>query len=210
MQANTGSFTVGLTGGIGSGKSTIASLFARHGAAIIDVDIISHQLTARGGVAMPEIVAAFGSRIQQEDGALDRAAMRALIFNDPVAKHKLESILHPKIREESSTQLSLAQAAYAMLVVPLLTESSFWHTRCDRILVIDCHPALQIQRVMARNNLSEEEIKKIIAAQISREARLKLADDILDNTGSPNELPPRVAALHQRYLIESTKPRDKS
>ncbi|MBS1208700.1 MAG: dephospho-CoA kinase [Proteobacteria bacterium] len=203
-------FTVGLTGGIGSGKTTVAQGFAAHGIRIIDADEISHALTAPGGSAMPAIVTTFGTTMQQANGALDRVAMRRLVFSDPGARQRLEAILHPMIRSECVAQLERADSPYAMLVVPLLLESEAWRARCDRILVVDCPPELQVKRVMARSALTATEAHQIIAAQISRAQRLAAATEVIDNTGSLSALHTRIDALHQHYLLESAKPFSKS
>lgn len=203
-------FTVGLTGGIGSGKSTVAQGFAAHGICIVDADEIAHQLTAPGGAAMPAISAAFGQAMLQADGALDRAAMRQLVFTDSNARSRLEAILHPMIRAECAVQLDQADSPYALLVVPLLVESAAYRARCDRILVIDCPPEIQLQRVMARSGLSEAEARRIMAAQTSREARLAAATEVLDNSGDAASLQARIDVLHQHYLLESAKPFAKS
>ena len=203
-------FTVGLTGGIGSGKSTVAQGFAAHGICIVDADEIAHQLTAPGGAAMPAITAAFGQTMQQASGALDRAAMRQLVFTDSSARCRLEAILHPMIRAECAAQLEQARSPYALLMVPLLIESEAYRTRCNRILVVDCPPEIQLQRVMARSALSEAEARRIMAAQTSREARLAAANDVIDNAGEAAALQARIDALHRHYLLESAKPFAKS
>jgi len=175
---------IGLTGGIGSGKSAAADAFARHGAAIVDTDVIAHQLTAPQGAAIPAISAAFGPGILRPDGALDRDAMRQRIFTNPGERAGLESILHPLIRQQSDqlVQTAMAQGApYIVLVVPLLVESGNYRDRVDRIVVVDCSEDTQIARVMARNQRSESEVRAILAAQASRDQRLAVADDILDN-----------------------------
>ncbi|MDP5241132.1 dephospho-CoA kinase [Uliginosibacterium sp. 31-16] len=199
-------FTVGLTGGIGSGKSTVADSFAEHGICIVDADEVSHRLTAPGGAAMPAIRAGFGAAMQDSSGALNRAAMRQLVFTDSAARTRLEAILHPMIRTECTRLLGLANSPYAMLVVPLLLDSHAWRTHCDRILVVDCPPELQIKRVMERSGLSEEDARRIMAAQVSRETRLAAASEVIDNSGTLPALQARVEALHQHYLLESAKP----
>jgi dephospho-CoA kinase len=203
-------FTVGLTGGIGSGKSTVANGFAEHDICIIDTDEIAHQLTAPTGAAMPAIKEAFGNGMQQADGALDRAAMRQLVFTDSHARTRLEAILHPMIRAECAGQLNRANSPYALLVVPLLIESEAYRTRCNRILVVDCPPEIQLQRVIARSALSELEARRIMAAQTSRETRLAAASEVIDNSGDAATLQPRIDALHRHYLLESAKPFSKS
>jgi dephospho-CoA kinase len=194
-------FVVGLTGGIGSGKSAAAERFAAHGAAIVDTDAIAHELTAPGGAAIEPIRAAFGAALLTPAGALDRQAMRRLVFADPAARKRLEAILHPLIRAESEARISrLTHAEYAILVVPLLIETGEYRARVDRVCVVDCPVELQIERVMARNGLSREEVEKIIAAQASREQRLACADDVIDNSRGLEELDAQVAQLDERYL----------
>lgn len=194
---------VGLTGGIGSGKSTVADRFEARGAVIIDTDRIAHELTVPGGAAMAAIEAAFGPTVIATDGSLDRAAMRALAFSDPQARRRLEAILHPLIRsltDERARAALAAGAPYVMLAIPLLVESGNARSRVDRVLVIDCPVEVQISRVMARSGLSRAEVQRILDAQASRDARLAVADDVLDNGGSLEALEPGVEALHRRYL----------
>ncbi len=199
------SFIVGLTGGIGSGKSTVADLFVAHGASLVDTDAIAHQLTAAGGLAMPAIVGAFGSDVADVNGALDRAAMRRLVFADAGARERLEAILHPMIRQVSAERCALAITPYVILAVPLLVESGDFRQRCDKIVVVDCTESVQISRVMARSALSEKEVRAILAAQASREQRLAAADDVIDNSGGLTKLYPRVAELHIKYLANSSE-----
>lgn len=191
---------VGLTGGIGSGKSTVADLFAARGAAIVDTDAIAHELTGPGGAAIAAIRAEFGERVIRADGALDRDAMRERAFENPAARRKLEAILHPMIRAESRRRLEAAEGPYAMLVVPLLVESGDRAGGVDRVLVVDCPVEVQVERVMRRSGLSRERVQTILAAQASREQRLAAADDVIDNGGAPAALDAQVEALHRRYL----------
>jgi dephospho-CoA kinase len=193
-------FVVGLTGGIGSGKSAVAALFAELGADIVDTDAIAHQLTGRGGAAIEPIRAAFGGSVITPEGALDRAAMRRLVFSDPAAKQRLEAILHPMIRGEADLRCVSAQGAYVILVVPLLVETGSYRGRVDRILVVDCAEETQVARTMARSGLSEADVRSIIAVQAGREARLAAADDVIDNDGDLDALRVQVEALHRRYL----------
>jgi dephospho-CoA kinase len=193
-------FIVGLTGGIGSGKSTVAELFVQRGAALVDTDAIAHELTGPAGAAMPALREAFGAGIQRADGALDRAVMRRLVFGDAVAKRRLEAILHPLIRRESECRCTAATAPYVILAVPLLIESASYRQRCDRILVVDCHEATQIARVIARSGMDEAEVRAIMSAQASRQLRCAAADDCIDNDGPPEALPAQVEKLHQDYL----------
>ncbi len=190
---------IGLTGGIGSGKSTAADLFARQGASLVDTDLIAHSLTGPDGAAMPAIREAFGPDVVAADGRLDRAAMRARAFADPSERRRLEAILHPLIRAESQRQIRQAQGLYTILVVPLLVESGRWRERVDRLLVIDCPVEVQIARVMARSQLAREQVEAIIAAQASRDARRAAADDLIDNAGAASALAPQVEALARVY-----------
>ncbi|OGS95671.1 MAG: dephospho-CoA kinase [Gallionellales bacterium RIFCSPLOWO2_02_FULL_57_47] len=191
---------IGLTGGIGSGKSTVAALFAEHGAGIIDTDAIAHQLTQAGGVAIAAIRAAFGDDYLTDDGALDRAKMRALIFSDAAAKQRLEQILHPMIFEQAKAQLRLLQASpYILVVVPLLPESRTFRQLAQRVLVVDCDENTQISRVIGRSRMTGKEVRAIIARQTSRAERLRLADDIIHNDAGLDRLAEQVATLHQRY-----------
>ncbi len=195
-------FVVGLTGGIGSGKSAAADRFAALGAAIVDTDRIAHQLTGPEGAAMPALVEAFGEAIRTADGALDRPAMRARVFADPAERQRLEGILHPLIRTESDRQVAAAQAGgspYILLVVPLLIESGNYRARTARIAVVDCPTAVQIARVMQRSGLAYDEVERILAAQATRARRIAAADDVIDNGGSLVEMQHRVDALDRSY-----------
>jgi dephospho-CoA kinase len=195
------SLIVGLTGGIGSGKTTVANRFAELGAALVDTDAIAHELTSAQGVAMPAIIRTFGNEVLREDGSLDRAAMRRLCFSDPALRKSLEVILHPLIRDESVARCRRAEhAPYVLLVVPLLIESGVCHEHIDRILVVDCDETQQIARVMTRSALSEKEVRDIMATQASRAQRLAVADDVLSNTGARDELQNGILTLHRRYV----------
>lgn len=193
-------FCVGLTGGIGCGKSTVAGLFAEHGAGIIDTDAISRDLTQSGGAAIDPIRAVFGDAYLTEEGALDRAKMRALIFADTAAKQQLELILHPLILEQAIVQLHrLQDKPYVLLTVPLLPESPAFRQLAGRILVVDCGESTQLARVIARNRMSETEIRSIIAQQTPRAERLKIADDVIHNDAELNSLAEQVSVLHVHY-----------
>lgn len=197
---------VGLTGGIGSGKSAAADCFARLGAAVVDTDAIAHELTGVNGAAMPALAAAFGASVVAEDGRLDRAAMRHLAFTDPKAREQLEGILHPMIRTAADARCQRAFAGgapYVVLVVPLLVESGNFRTRVSRVVVVDCDDETRIGRVMARSGLSRAEVERIIAIQAKRGDRLAAADDIIDNNGDRQSLANRVAELHRKYVAES-------
>lgn len=199
------SYVVGLTGGIGSGKSAVADLFAQHGIAVIDTDAIAHALTVAGGAAMPAIRAEFGDAVASVDGALDRAVMRTRVFADPAVRKRLEAILHPMIRDEGERQLlaSSASSPYAILMVPLLVESGDYRKRVNRIAVVDCAETTQVARVMRRNGLSSGEIQRMLAAQATRADRLAVADDVIENDGALADLPPRIERLHRQYLTYS-------
>lgn len=194
---------IGLTGGVGSGKSAAADRFAALGAAIVDTDVIAHELTRPGGGAMAAIREAFGDDIIAPSGALDRAAMRKLVFAEPQAKHRLEAIIHPMIRAESDRRIHDAAAAgtpYVILVVPLLIESGSYRQRVHRVAVVDCEEETQVRRVVQRSGLTPEEARAIMANQIARAERLKAADDILNNEGDLAALHAQVDELHRKYL----------
>jgi dephospho-CoA kinase len=195
---------VGLTGGIGSGKSTVGAAFERLGVTLVDADVIAHGLTASGGTAIPAIVEAFGTAFIRPSGAMDRDRMRAHVFAVPAARATLEAILHPMIRAETARQVAGARSAYCMLMVPLLVEASrrdpAWRERFDRILVADCREATQVKRVMSRNGFDEAAVRRIMAAQATRTERLAHADDVIDNDGDLAALAPQVERAHERYL----------
>ena len=194
------SLVVGLTGGIGSGKSTVADLLAALGAEVVDTDAIAHELTGAQGAAMSQIAAAFGPSVVCPDGALDRAAMRRLVFSDPSARSRLQDILHPMIRRESSARCEQAYAApYVVLVVPLLIESGAYLQKVHRILVVDCDESIQVNRVMQRSGMTAEAVRAIMATQATRSERLAAADDVVSNEGAPENLLEQVSLLHQRY-----------
>jgi dephospho-CoA kinase len=196
-------FVIGLTGGIGSGKSAAADEFARLGATLVDTDAIAHALTAPGGAAIDAVRTLFGDSAIDASGAMDRAWVRARVFADPDARRRLEAVLHPLIRRESSARVRAAPGPYVVLVVPLLVESQDYRARVDRVLVVDCPVELQVARVCARSGLSEEEVRRIITAQVSREARLAAADDIIDNSGTLEALRSQVQQLHTQYLVRA-------
>ncbi|SAL63551.1 dephospho-CoA kinase [Caballeronia cordobensis] len=199
-------FSIGLTGGIGSGKSTVADLFATRGVTLVDTDLIAHRITATGGVAMPLIASEFGDDFIAADGSLDRAKMRALVFADDTAKARLEAIVHPLIRAETERQRNAAPGPYHIVVVPLLVESGEWAARVSRVLVVDCPVETQITRVMRRNAFTREQVLAIVAKQATREARLAAADDIVvnDESATLDALAQQVDTLHARYLSLAT------
>lgn len=192
-------FSVGLTGGIGSGKTTVADMLAARGAAVIDTDQIAHALTAPGGLAIPEIRAQFGDAFLTPEGAMDRAKMRAYVFAEPAAKTRLESILHPLIRIETERAAAAVDGLYVVFAVPLLVESGSWKQRVTRVLVVDCAEETQVRRVMSRSGLPEAQIRAIMAAQASRADRLAAADDVIDNDGDVMALVPQVDRIHALY-----------
>ncbi|WP_322033935.1 dephospho-CoA kinase [Paraburkholderia sp. J76] len=195
-------FAVGLTGGIGSGKSTVADCFAARGVTIVDTDLIAHRITAPHGVAMAQIAAEFGPEFIAADGSMDRARMRTLVFGDESARKRLEGITHPLIRAETERETREASGPYVIVVVPLLVESGTWKTRVDRVLAVDCSVETQIARVMRRNGFTREQVLAIIARQATREARLAAADNVVvnDNGATLDTLARDVDALHQTYL----------
>ena len=194
---------IGLTGGIGSGKTAVSDLLGKLGAGIIDTDLIAHQITAPNGIAIKAIEEKFGADFIDSIGALNRSKMRSLVFADPAARKQLEAITHPLIRQETIRQaraLSKDGAPYLVFVVPLLIESNSWQGVADLLVVVDCPKELQIQRVMQRSNLPRDEVEKILQAQISREDRLQHADIVLENQGGLADLEAEVNQLHQKIL----------
>ncbi len=198
---------IGLTGGIGSGKTRVADMFAERGAAIIDTDLLAHEITAPGGPAIPALVEAFGTQCLRPDGAMDRDAMRALVFADAAAKARLEGITHPLIRALTTARAkAIADAGehpYLIYVVPLLVESGAWVERVGRVLVVDCSEDTQIARVMARNGFSREQVLAIMAKQATRAQRLAAANDVVDNDGPVEALAAQVDRLDRAYRAQS-------
>ena len=191
---------VGLTGGIGSGKSAAADRFAELGVSVIDTDSIAHELTGPHGAAMPALVAEFGPDAMRADGALDRAWMRERVFADAGSRHRLEGVLHPMIRQHSIARIAMADGVYCVLVVPLLFETGHYLPLLARTLLVDCEEATQIARVMQRNGLDEAAVRAVMAAQCSREQRRERADDIICNNDSLAALRLQVDAKHDYYL----------
>jgi dephospho-CoA kinase len=181
--ASAGLTRIGLTGGIGSGKSTVAAVLAEAGAVIVDTDAIARALTAPGGAALPALAQVFGPRILDAHGALDRAHMRELAFSDPTAKRRLEQVLHPLIGEQAQAQAQAAGSRAVVFDVPLLAESGHWRARVQRVLVVDCEEATQVERVMARNGWEREVVLRVIAQQSSRVRRRAIADAVIFNEG---------------------------
>ncbi|OYY21234.1 MAG: dephospho-CoA kinase [Polynucleobacter sp. 24-46-87] len=194
---------IGLTGGIGSGKTAVSNLLGELGVGIIDTDLISHQITAPGGNAIPLIARAFGADFINSEGALNRAKMRALVFGDSNARQALEKITHPLIQQETTKQafeLAKSGAPYLVFVVPLLIESGYWVKLVDYLVVVDCPEETQIQRVMHRNNMTRLDVGNILKAQTSRMVRLAAANAVIENQGSLDDLQSEVLSLHQQLL----------
>jgi dephospho-CoA kinase len=192
-------FRVALTGGIASGKSTVADLFAALGVPIIDTDVIARQVVEPGQLALAAIVTAFGPDVLDAEGRLDRRRMRERIFADPSARQRLEAILHPAIRAEMERQSREAAGPYQVLVIPLLTEGKR-RDHVDRVLLVDVPEALQIERLVSRDGVSREQAQASLDAQATRAARLAMADDVVCNTGWVDDLREKVAELHDKYL----------
>ena len=196
---------IGLTGGIGSGKTTVSDLFGELGIEIVDADVVSRQLTAVNGSAMPEIIRHFGPEAASPDGSMNRKSIRNLVFSDPTAKTVLENILHPLICKECQRQLDASRSSYTILSVPLLIESPFWRSSIDRLLVVEAPEALRIERVVQRSHLTPDAVKKIISTQATIAQRLDVADDVIENVGTFEMLKASVLKLHAMYLSLSRK-----
>ena len=194
---------IGLTGGIASGKSTVADLFADLGVPVIDTDVIAREVVAAGEPALENIRHEFGDEVFDEAGALDRDAMRRIVFSDSDARGRLEAILHPIIQAAAFEQASTAGGRYQLIVVPLLTESPI-REFVDRVLVVDCEESTQIRRLMARDAESEGQARRILGAQASRDERLKIADEVIHNDGDLAATLDQVKTLHQQYLAMTT------
>jgi dephospho-CoA kinase len=190
---------VGLTGGVASGKSTVARLFAALGVAIIDTDIIAREVLAPGSLALQAVIAQFGTQFLQPDGALNRRALRAHVFADIAARQQLEALTHPLILASMEAQANAAVSRYVLLVIPLLVEKNLQHY-VERILLVDCEPAVQLRRLQARDGLPLAQAQAMLAAQTDRAARLRAAHDVIDNNATLAELSAAVSRLHLRYL----------
>lgn len=196
-------FIVGLTGGIGSGKTAASNRFAKLGIGIVDADVISREVVEPGSPALQQIAAHFGDTLLLADGQLNRPALRQTIFADPAAKQWLEALLHPLIANETLRQLQSVQSAYALFVSPLLIESQ-QKSICDRLVVVDVPGSLQLSRTMARDNNEQAQVERIMASQVDRETRLAAASDVIDNTQGLSLLDLRVSELHQQFLQLAT------
>ncbi len=192
---------VGLSGGIAAGKSTVARRFENLGVAILDADVAAREVVAPGTSGLKAVVAALGPRVLSPQGALDRSILRALVFNKPVARQRLETIVHPLVQAWFRQHLATIQACYAMLVIPLLTETWPAYSWLERILVVDVSPAIQRNRLMQRDGITADLAARMIAAQSSRQARLQRADDVLNNAGTETALDAGIAALHTAWRI---------
>lgn len=190
---------VGLTGGIASGKSTVARLFAALGVPVIDTDVLAREVVAPGSPVLQQIVARFGAGVLAADGSLNRGALRAIVFSDASARADLEALTHPAIRELLAVRAAEAGGEYQIHVIPLLVETN-GQERVDRVLVVDCSEELQIRRLQARDGSTEEQARSMLAAQASRAARLAIADDVIRNEGDVGMLRDQVETLHLRYL----------
>lgn len=197
---NVGKLSIGLTGGIGSGKTTVSNLFAEYGTRIIDTDVIAHSLTVSGGAAIQKIQSEFGDEFITSEGAMDRQKMRQYVFSDSTAKQRLESILHPQIRLACEEAAHQADSEYLIFAIPLLIESGDWLNRVDRILVVDCTSDTQVSRVIQRNHFSREQVLDIMRTQVSREVRLQHADDVINSEQDLSSVRLQVEQLHQKYL----------
>ena len=192
-------YLVGLTGGIGCGKSTVGARFAGLGGGLIDADAVSHALTRREAPGWLAIHAEFGENYFAPDGELDRTRLRQAVFADTATRARLEAVLHPLIRIETARQIAASTAAYLLLMVPLLFESGRYRERCRRVLVVDCLESTQVRRVVARNGMSPDDVRAIIRSQVGRTQRLALADDVIDNEGDPDLVAGAVARLDRLY-----------
>lgn len=199
MDVSVSHFVVGVSGGIGSGKTTVTDLFAERGVDVIDADVIARQVVEPGTVAFSAIVDKFGQSVVQVDGSLDRAKLRELVFNNNDSKNWLNQLLHPAIREQMILQTQQAKSAYCLLSVPLLVENKL-HQLVDRVLIVDVQESTQLQRAVARDQSNQQQIESIMKAQANREQRLAVADDIIDNNGPTKDLPEQILLLHKRYM----------
>jgi dephospho-CoA kinase len=192
-------YVVGISGGIGSGKTTVTDLFAKHGVDVIDADVIAREVVEPGTPALESIVDKFGQSVLTESGCLDRAKLRTIVFNDPEVKNWLNQLLHPVIRQQMLLQTQLAKSSYCLLSVPLLVENKMYEL-VDSVVIVDVNEQTQLQRTLLRDKTNEQQIRAIMNAQATRQQRLAVANDVIDNDGDPEELIEKVSQLHQRYL----------
>jgi len=208
-----GGFRIGLTGGIASGKSTVANLFAALGVSIVDTDLLSREVVAPGSPLLRQIIDHFGMQVQGSDGSLNRQELRKRIFEDPEQRKWLEALLHPAIRELTDERCEAANGPYVIVAIPLLVETG-GDARFDRVLVVDCEPELQLARLTARDGTTREEAQRMLAAQAPRAARLAVADDVIHNDGDLAQLRDQVEKLHRQYVAaakaQSRTPSDKA
>lgn len=196
---------IGLTGGVASGKSAVADAFVELGATLVDTDVIAREVVAKDTPGLAAVVEAFGADVLDANGALDRRRLRGIVFDDAEARKRLESILHPLIRERTLAAVEAATGPYVVIAVPLLVETGFAEL-VDRVLVVDCPPELQIERLVARDATDREAAKAMVAAQTDRETRLAAADDVIDNAGTLAEMRAQVRALHERFVEIAARP----
>lgn len=197
--ANLEPLRIALTGGIASGKSTVAQLFASLGIPIIDADQVAREVVAPGTLLLAQVFDHFGAQLRRADGSLDRAALRRLVFEDAGKRARLEALLHPAISERTERLAAQARGAYQIHVIPLLVETHA-ESHYDRVLLVDCPEAVQLARLQARDGCDAQQVRAMLASQASREARLAVADDVIVNDGLAADLAPKVTALHQQYL----------
>jgi dephospho-CoA kinase len=190
---------IGLTGGIASGKTTVAAMFAELGAGIVDTDLVARRVVAPGSSGLAAVVHAFGRCVTTESGELDRKALREIVFRDEAQRRRLEAILHPLIRDETLAQVGRLEAPYAVIAVPLLVETDF-ASLVDRVLVVDCPTELQLERLMRRDRIQRAEAEAMLRAQAERSQRLAAADDVINNSGDLATVREQVNELHRRYL----------
>ena len=201
-------YRVGLTGGIACGKSTVANLFAALGASIVDTDLLAREVVAPGSPLLPQIAAHFGAEVLQKDGSLDRAALRSRVFANPAERQWLEQLTHPAIRALTDQRCDSATGSYVIVAIPLLVETR-GAERFDRVLVVDCDPALQLARLQARDGTTREQAARMLAAQATREQRLAVADDVIRNDGDIASLRDQVEKLHRQYSAAASSQADR-
>lgn len=192
-------YVVGISGGIGSGKTTVTDLFEQYAVVVVDADVIAREVVEPGTPALKEIIVKFGQSVLDGSGRLDRARLRTLVFNNNEVKNWLNQLLHPAIRKQMLLQTQQAKSTYCLLSVPLLVEGKL-HEKVDRVLIVDVNEQTQLQRTLLRDKTNEQQIRAIMSAQATRQQRLDVANDIIDNNGNADELTKQVAQLHQRYM----------